>query len=321
VTADPGARVLAWRGGYVAYGTANGGSRGVVWTSVDGETWSQVTSTTAPQVMVAVSPTGLVAIGGDSSLVTPLQTVWTSSDGVQWQNAGSPTGLGFIDSFAGTSTGLVAVGHPLSSNYATPEYGVVYSADGLSWTPVTVESGLSWNPDYGPQVQSGNNRFFLMVGAKDPASASGKGVIGVVWWSDDGRTWTRSRGTISYPGRTLDFGRDGILLHTRSALIPGGGDGLLLSTDGGKTWQPDDSFGPLGAAACGENHQCVTGPDGVIGSNGTVFLAVKNDGHAWISTDGPNWTPIAWKGPAPDLGTFLVLPRGVVLGNAYGAAK
>jgi hypothetical protein len=271
--------------------------------------------------MVALSPTGLVAIGGDSTQSTPSQTVWISSDGVQWQNAGSPAGLAFIDSLAGTSTGLVAVDHvlPGSDKSAAPQYGVQYSADGVSWTPVTVEPGLTWNPDYGPQVQSGDNRFFLMVGAKDPASASGKGVVGVVWWSDDGRKWTRSSGTISYPGRTLDFGRDGILLHTRDAAIPGG-DGLVLSTDGGKTWQADNSFGPLGVTVCGQG-ECSVGPDGVIASNGTVFLAVKNDGHAWVSFDGRTWTPIAWNGPAPNSGTLLVLPRGVVVGNAYGAAK
>ena len=321
VTADPGVQVLAWRGGYVAYGTTNGASSAVVWTSADGETWTRITAISAPQVLVAASPAGLVAISRDFSQATPVQTVWTSSDGVQWQNAGSPTGLAFIDFLAGTSTGLDAVEHvfPGSDKSATPQYGVVYSTDGLNWTPVTVEAGLAWNPDHIPQVQSGDDRFFLMVGAKDPANASGKGVIGVVWWSDDGRKWTRSSGTISYPGRMLDFGRDGILLHTRDAAIPGG-DGLVLSTDGGKTWQADDTFGPLGVHVC-EGVACSVGPDGLIASNGTVFLAVKSDGHAWVSFDGRTWTPIAWNGPAPDLGAFLVLPRGVVVGNAYGAAK
>jgi hypothetical protein len=51
-----------------------------------------------------------------------------------------------------------------------------------------------------------------------------------------------------------------------------------------------------------------------------VFLAVKSDGHAWVSYDGRTWTPISWNGPTADL-TFLVLPRGVVIGNTYGAAK
>jgi hypothetical protein len=321
VTTDLGVQVLAWRGGYVAYGTTNGASRAVVWTSADGETWIQITAISAPQVLVAASPAGLVAISRDFSQATPVQTVWTSSDGVQWQNAGSPTGLAFIDFLAGTSTGLVAVEHviPGSDKSATPQYGVVYSTDGLSWTPVTVEAGFAWNPDHIPQVQSGDDRFFLMVGAKDSANASGKGVVGVVWWSDDGRKWTRSRGTISYPGRTLDFGRDGILLHTRDAAVPGG-DGLVLSNDGGKTWRADDTFGPLGVHVC-EGVACSVGPDGLIASNGTVFLAVKSDGHAWVSFDGGTWTPIAWNGPAANSGTFLVLPRGVIVGNAYGAAK
>ena len=321
VTADPGTQVLTWRGGFVAYGTTNGGSSSFVWTSVDGQRWRQITAIVAPQVLVAVSPTGLVAIAGDPTSATPSETVWTSSDGVQWHNAGSPAGLAFVDSLAGTSTGLVAVQHTLtgSGKFATSQYSVAHSSDGVSWTPVTVGEDLSWI-GHVMRVQSGDNRFFLMGAAPDPADS--RGAIGIVLWSDDGRTWARSTGAISWPAIGLEFGRDGILLHTNSLTTGGGGVGLDRSTDGGKTWQPDDTFGPLGIIPCGQG-ECGVSPDGVIASNGTVFLAVKNDGHAWVSYDGRTWTPIAWNAPASisSAETVLVLPCGVVVGNAYGAAK
>jgi hypothetical protein len=162
--------------------------------------------------------------------------------------------------------------------------------------------------------------------AFDVASAlDGRGPLGAstqanggVWWSDDGRTWTRSTGVTDY-GTEIDFGRDGMLLYTSGRAIPGG-VGLDVSSDGGKTWRADDKFGPLGVATCYQG-ECSVGPDGAIGSNGTVFMAVKSNSHAWISYDGRTWTTIAWDGPSPDYGRLLVLPRGVVAGSMYGAAK
>ncbi len=65
----------------------------------------------------------------------------------------------------------------------------------------------------------------------------------------------------------------------------------------------------------------------MIGANGTYFVAVTNGGKlAWLSYDGRRWTPIAWTGGDPT-GTwyggdgFLVMPRGVLLANSYGAAS
>jgi hypothetical protein len=313
-----------------------------VWTSADGQTWTQVTAIVAPQVLVAASPGGLVAVAGDRSATVAVQTVWTSSDGVQWRNAGALSGLAWVDSIAGTSAGLVATGHSTNGagKFATSTFSVAFSTDGISWTPIEVEPGIAWD-DVGPQVQAGNNRFFVMGGSPakltngaayrlDALDATGglggRGLVGAsiqgsggLWWSDDGRTWTKSTPrVINYP-TDLVFGRDGILLNTSMRLIPGG-TGLDVSTDGGKTWQPDNNFEPLGAIVCGQG-ECSEGPDGVIASNGTVFVAVKSDGETWTSHDGKTWTPTAGKSLAPDQGTFLVLPRGVIVAGSYGAAK
>jgi hypothetical protein len=311
VTADFGMQVLAWRAGYVAYGTTNGAANGFVWTSADGLTWRQVTDISAPRILVAVSPTGLVAFADDPSATSPIETVWTSTDGVAWHNAGSPTGLAFIDSIAGTSAGLVATSHTLTGTgkFATSQFGVAFSTDGLNWTPVSIQPGLTWSPDNGPQVQSGANRFFVFGALASPGKVSAGGL----WWSDDGRTWTRSSNEAYTSG--LDFGQGGIVMHTTEGLVPGG-TGLELSTDGGKSWRKSND--PLGAVVCGPR-ECSTGPDGVISSNGSFFVAVKSNGQAWISYDGQAWTSIAWGGPLSSV-SLLVLPRGVVSDGQYGAA-
>ena len=335
VVADPGVQVLAWQHGYVVYGTTGGRESGFVFTSPDGQTWTQVTAIVAPQVVVAASSAGLVAVGS----TVPTETVWTSTDGVYWHDAGAPSGLGEVDSIAGTSSGFVATGHSNngSGKFATQTFSVAFSSDGIGWTPVEVRAGIAWD-DVGPRVQSGNHRFFVMGGytagvtqtaadrlaAFDATSANGgRGLVasgaqgmGGLWWSDDGRTWT-STGDWVY-ATSLVFGRDGILVYESPRLIPGY-ISLGLSTDGGKTWASAHD-GPVGAVVCGQG-ECAAGPDGAFASNGTVIAALKSNGKTWISYDAETWTPIAGVGPTNNLGTFLVLPRGVLVGSAYGAAK
>lgn len=315
VAADPGIQMLQWSRGFVVYGTTGGGAKAFVWTSSDGQTWTQVTSITVQHVLLAASPAGLVAIGGDPTQDAGSQKVWTSSDGIKWSDAGSPTGLGFLDSIAGTSSGLVAVEHTVtgSGKLATSQYGVAHSNDGIAWTSVAGAPALS-DEVIVPRVQSGSGRYFLL-GA--PTALSGKGGGGDLWWSDDGQKWTTVELPL-YPA-SLDFGRDGIVLHTSAMSAPGAA-GIELSTDGGKTWQADSKFGPLGATTCGIG-ECSAGPDGVIESNGTIFLAVKSDGHAWTSYDGRTWMSISWTGPASGTEPNLVMPRGVVVGKSYGAAQ
>lgn len=317
VTAPPGLRSFHWRGGYVISGATADGSHGLLWTSTDGETW-RAAPVVAARVMVAEAPSGLVAIGLDDNVDVPAQTVWTSTDGVQWVNAGSPTGLGTVDSLAGTSAGLVAASHTLNGigKLATSQSSVEFSTDGLAWSPLTLEPGLSWD-SAGPQVQAGNGRFFVLGGIASPLGTLPP--HGIVWWSDDGRAWTRSGGTVAGLGGEMQFGRDGILLSSSYASTPGG-TVLSYSTDGGKTWLDDPAFAPVGPYQCGQG-ACSLQPDGVLGSNGRIFVAVKDDGHAWTSYDAKTWTPISWGVPTTGPGGFLVLPRGVLFYGSYGAAK
>lgn len=330
-------QVLKWRAGYVATGSIFGNSDVAstgLWTSPDGGTWTPVTSIHETGVRVSVAPAGLIAIGVDP-ITDALGSTWTSSNGSDWTNAGTPNFGGTLLSIAGTDTGIVATVSVTTGTgkFATGDYFVEYSTDGVTWSPETIDSGMTWNASApAPRVQSNAGRFFLLGSAASPVADAGaqpRMILAAsvappsyVWWSDDGRTWTRSAGSFQATPQSIEFGRDGMLLNTRWDAVPGGTE-LARSTDGGKTWIPDGNFGPLGQVSC--TGECGTGGDGVIGSNGTIFVAVKNAGKkAWLSYDGLNWTSITWNGGDPGvagLGSFLVMPRGVVLGNNYGAAN
>jgi hypothetical protein len=328
-------QVLHWKGGYVATGSITAGgetrpSRGL-WTSPDGESWSAVTSIDAPAVLVSVAPGGLLAIGTPpfaEAASTPL-SAWFSSDGSSWRNVGTPNLPGALLSIAGTDRAVVATVVVETGTLKSTEtsYQVFYSTDGVSWTALQVSPGLSAAQlAYGlpPHVQTNDGRFYLM----------GSGVVGdepidEMWLSEDGQTWTRSKGGYQLFADYIDFGRDGMVLHT-SAIAAPSANLQAYSTDGGLTWHDDPAFGPLGEDQ--REGPWGTRPNGVIASNGTVLVAVEIGGQqAWLSYDGRTWSAIDWAGGDPEGPIqgggasyggygFTVLPRGVLLLGVYGAA-
>jgi hypothetical protein len=337
-------RVIKWRGGYAAIDTSSNPGR-ALWTSSDGQVWTRVTALPPYWYELAASPNGLVVIvvdygarsAPDQTFPTPAPysaAVWTSSDGVTWQELGSPD-IPCMVSLAGTAAGLVAtVAQPGSTGMCGGADEVDFSNDGLHWTPMAVEPGIAWDTASAPTVETDGSRFFLM-GETTAALGLRRDQAAVVltssmsrsyaWWSDDGRTWTRSGGSVGANGTRIDFGRDGMVMTTNFTGFMPGGAGMAVSTDGGKTWAPDSNFGPLGAAQC--SGECSTAADGVIGGNGTYLVAVKNGGtQAWLSSDGVTWTQTPWSGGDPSsssangFGGFTVLPRGVLLTGVYGAA-
>lgn len=298
--------LVSWDHGYAALGSSSAG-KDVLLTSPDGETWTRVTAVQNPTFMAA-GPGGLVVVEQGSTA----DTIWTSADGKQWRDAGPPSGVSLIQSIAGTASGLVATGM-LGPN----SFGVVFSADGVSWAPAAFKEGAAWD-ELG--VYAGQGRFFVIGGNSQTRE-------GGMWWSDDGRKWTRSSWTGFLAGAisTIEFGSGGMLSWTSSGI----GDSVIemeVSHDGGKTWLKDPAFGPLGSLP-------FPGPasresNGSIGSNGSIFLAVNTQGLAWTSSDGLSWKQVQWNRPEWDHGTrdtFIVLPRGVMVDFAgsnlsYGSA-
>jgi hypothetical protein len=328
-------QVLRWKGGYAATGSITSGGEtrpsSGLWTSADGQKWTAVTGIDAPAVFVSAAPFGLLAIGTNSYPLESSAAVstWTSSDGLTWSKAGTPNLPGTVVSLAGTDKAIVATVmiETGADKKAKDTYQILYSTDGLNWTPETVSQVLASAEGGGglpPHVQANDGHFFLMGSGIVDGEA-----VDEMWLSDDGKTWTKSAGGYELYADYIDFGRDGMVLHTTVVAAPGA-NLQAYSTDGGATWHDDKSYGPLGQAVC--EGPCGTGPDGVIGSNGTVFVAVEGGGNrAWLSYDGHTWSAISWAGgdPTPAEGTgagyggwgFTVMPRGVLLQGTYGAAK
>ncbi len=299
--------LVSWDHGYAALGSS--GARPILLTSPDGETWTQIGAVQDPYFMAA-GPGGLVVVDQGSSG----DTIWTSADGTQWHDAGQPSGVSSIQSIAGTAAGLVATGQ-IDAN----TFGVVFSTDGVSWAPAAFKEGASWD-DLG--VYAGQGRFFVIGGS----SATGEGGL---WWSDDGQTWTQSSWTGFVTGSipTLKFANSGMLSWTTLGISGDDAVEMEVSHDGGKTWLKDPGFGPLGSLlTCPDPMSCAS--DGYIGSNGSIFLAVNDEGKAWTSSDGATWKQIQWNLSAwggTTRYTFIVLPRGVLVGGQgtdlfYGAA-
>ncbi|MGZ6272969.1 MAG: hypothetical protein ACXWM8_01565 [Candidatus Limnocylindrales bacterium] len=337
-------QVLQWSGGYVAAASlmhyVADPSPGL-WISADGQTWTAARGINDDAVRISVAPAGLVAIGFDGSVADgwKLGSAWSSSDGRSWTKLGQPDFPGNLVSIAGTSSGIVATVEIMqgTGKGQSGNFQIEFSTDGLHWTAESVSPGLSSaQVGYGepPHVQTHAGRFYLMGSAGPGTTSSGIRLVSSVtppdemWLSGDGKTWTKSAGGYSASGGLdadyIDFGRDGMILHTDAYGAAPGATGLAYSSDGGQTWHENTNYDPLGPITClGE---CVNGEDGVIGANGTYFVAVKNGGkQAWLSYDGQHWSSIAWTGGNPtgawNGNGFLVMPRGVLVADSYGAAS
>jgi len=339
-------QVLQWSGGYVAtapprnFSTPPNPSPGL-WISADGKTWTAVRAISDDAVSISVAPAGLVAIGGNTTAAGDqmLGSAWSSSDGRNWTNLGQPDFPGSLVSIAGTSAGIVATVEIWqgTGKFQHGSFQIEFSTDGLHWTAENVSPGLASAQDgYGepPHVQTNAGRFYLMGSAGPGTTSTGTRFASSVsppdemWLSGDGKTWTKSAGGYSASGLDadyIDFGRDGMILHTNAYGAAPGATGIAYSSDGGQTWHEDTNYGPLGPTTC--QVLCGNNEDGVIGANGIYFVAVKNGGkQAWLSYDGRHWSSIAWTGGDPT-GTsyggngFLVMPRGVLLAGSYGAAS
>ncbi len=337
-------QVLQWSGGYAAAASlmhyVADPSPGL-WISADGQTWAAARGISDDAVSISVAPVGLVAIGmnGNTADGWMLGSAWSSSDGRNWTKLGWPDFPGSLVSIAGTSSGIVAT-VAISHGTGKGQYGsfqIEFSTDGLHWTAENVSPGLaSAQAGYGepPHVQAHAGRFYLMGSAGPATTSTGMRLVSSVsppdemWLSGDGKTWTKSAGGYSASGGLdadyIDFGRDGMILHTDAYGAAPGATGLAYSSDGGQTWHENTNYDPLGPSTC--QGECVNGEDGAIGANGTYFVAVKHGGkQAWLSYDGQHWSSIAWTGGDP-IGSwngdgFLVMPRGVLLSGSYGAAS
>ncbi len=236
--------VTAGGPGLVAVGhesaPAEGPTRGVVWTSPDGETWTRVPPDTVFDDamafgVVAASP-GLVAFGNDDEG----PAVWVSTDSFEWEKAPAPPTDSLADAIR-FGPDLIGVGD-----------GVWRSPDGLTWTKlagipggymttvveldgVLVAAGFI-EKDRGPVITT------TTVPGQDVRTDTYYDAA--IWVSEDGTDWTRVpddgtfTGIAGFPaadGRRGDYGS-----HIQALAVTPDGTGLAAVGDAVWVWNPPE---------------------------------------------------------------------------------
>jgi len=198
--------VYGWSRGYVGFRTAieQGSSPSVTMVSTfsaDGlhwtagqpmevaglESWVDITQ-------VVEGPSGLLAVGRYPGAAcggpATINALWTSTDGLTWSLVQPSADFASASVYwvDGGSTGFIASGIEKDGK----AQAVWLSADGRSWTVVPLTS-----PTFGKFVLDGASNFaggYVISGAilKD-AECGQTWVTPSLWWSADGRSWTRSQ--------------------------------------------------------------------------------------------------------------------------------
>jgi hypothetical protein len=271
-TAQAGGVQIAVGGadGYPAIWRRTGSSWSLV--TRPGQFGSQLPANRGLAALTAVvhGPSGWLAVGANLILTSP--------DGVTWHAAGGTAALAAADLLAAAAgpAGYVAVG----SQTVSANSGAV----GLAPAGIWVSANLSdWTMAHG----AGSSGQMLAV----TATASGFVAVGTanhqpaVWVSRDGKSWALT--DLSPAGSVLRhvaaLGNRIVVAGTNAAGAPL----VLLSTDGGTTWQVAEL--PL-AGSSTKVTGLVADPGGftaigVTGAPGDQQLI------EWTSPDGAAWTP------------------------------
>lgn len=215
------------------------GDSGTILTSPDGVVWTPRTSGTTAHLRDIVS-TGsqLVAVGGDS-------TVLTSPDGLSWTSRKSGT-TSFLTGVTWTGTQLVAVGgegtvltSPDGITWTPRASGVDCSFSDIAWTgtqlvvvgnPVGASMTIHTSPDGTVWAHHavGSAGGWLAGVAGTTAQIVAVGVVGVIFSSSDGVSWTQCTSGTSSDLRGVTT--------TDRGFAAVGRDGTILTSSDGVSW-------------------------------------------------------------------------------------
>lgn len=192
---------------------------------------------------------------------------------------------------------------------------VFVSRDGLTWRAVVVDDRV------GPEDTS---EIYAVVAGPFGLLASG-GVCCTVeeralWWSADGRRWTRVPLEPAAAGPDSWFSR---IVGTRAGWVAGGTAGerpAIWSSPDGTSWLPVD----LGLDARGSVSDIASVGDRLLAVGTIDDAAGTHDGAIWTSVDGTRWQRVAERDPTlvdPDeteLGRLIPFAGGLFLTGNYG---
>ena len=186
-------------------------------------------------------PSGLLAMGGYPSGTcggpSPIAALWTSTDGLAWSRAPMPSASANVYMIDGDSNGFIASG--TLSDGTTP--AVWLSGDGRSWRQIPLPG-----PNAGGIVVDGATTFaggYVLSGAQRVDVGCGASeFVPSLWWSTDGRAWTRSQLAGAVPASNVQVITSRISDHALMAIAMEWNDAGLntqlvwVTADGG-TWK------------------------------------------------------------------------------------
>jgi hypothetical protein len=250
--------------GAYAYVAIAAGLRGVVivgspagdhpqaasWSSPDGLSWTPAPD--APSLHAApgnwlqmngltAAADGWVAVGEENPICSCADAwisavAWRSPDGLHWtrQPDGADLAHAAMTGVTSGGPGFVAIGHAIDE---TPGRGsnALYvhpvawtSADGASWTRVPEPVVFNFpNQAEDPITVVWNGHRVVAVGTVTPESGSDSSVV---WWSDDGRSWS---GGVELLG---PHGPTGSVIAIRDGFMALEAEGTGASTCPGRIW-------------------------------------------------------------------------------------
>jgi hypothetical protein len=142
-----------------------------------------------------------------------------------------------------------------------------------------------------------------------------------VYTSTDGTSWHTAfqQGGQSQLVRTTG----GLLLVTPINVANGDKGAEYSWSSDGVHWAEPTDLDPL-ARSITKDNMVYAVPTGRVYSDGERAVAWSDDGKMWVSDDARTWRPLGGAIPNPQLTKFdqpLVFPRGVMVGDQYGAAS
>ena len=244
--------IFGWSKGYLAFrtGTTGPGSwaTGVAY-SADGVRWidaGQLDMTAIGIGYVVEGPAGLLAVADGISACGGPQNVlgiWRSTDGITWQKIDIAATFGgdSLSTIAAGSAGYIATGF---TGGDFPKPAVWTSADGQTWRNVDLEAATF----AGIEIQNATAFAggYVLAGSVFSPNGNGCGsepyVTPSLWWSADGRAWSRDTVPGTRAGTTAYMNvwriSDRALLATEySATDTTTTQASWTSTDG-RTWKP-----------------------------------------------------------------------------------
>jgi hypothetical protein len=186
----------------------------IVWTSLDGLAWNRqilpgAADHSAVVLSVAAGPNGWLAVGSSNQLNSSLVVtdVWYSADGVMWTHQPFPLASG--DKLGGAAANDVAAfGEQFAVVGSDNGHATAWiTDDGSAWTTASLPDGIDDDSQvsFARSVAASEGGRLVALGSIQSTEQVGVGYSSetglftttghadfAVWYSDDGRTWTRS---------------------------------------------------------------------------------------------------------------------------------